>query len=481
MQNAQRKVLDLGEDNTEDLFRYEKDFLGKGQIPAKALYGIHTIRAVENFPLSRRAVHPSLIRAFGCVKLAAAQTNRALGFWDQDKAGAIEGACREMAEGKLDEHIIVDALQGGAGTSMNMNANEVLANRALQLLGNRLGDSARISALDDINLHQSTNDTYPTALKLATIKQLHVLEKALASLSESFQNKAKEFSHVIKIGRTQLQDAVPVSLAQEMEGYADAFDRACKYVHQVEYRLCVVNLGGTAIGTGIAAPKEYILRAAQELKKVTRINFVRAENLVDNTQNADIFVDVSSQLKICATSFIKCCSDLRLMSSGPEAGFGEIKLPARQAGSSIMPGKVNPVIPEAVTQVAMRVIGADVEIAMAASLGNLELNPFEPLMADSLLNNIEILANAADILRTKCVDGIEANEEKCRANVEGSTALVTSLVSELGYERASEIAYKAKETGQTVRAVVLMEKLMSEERFDELISPPTSFEEKAVC
>ena len=465
-------------DNTCHLFRYEKDLLGEGQVPVNALYGIHTARTLDNFPLTNRKSHAALTHAFGYVKLAAAKTNRSLDFWIDDKAkgDAIEAAALEMAQGKLDKHIVVDPLQGGAGTSMNMNANEVIANRALQLLGEPLGHYARISPLNDINLHQSTNDSYPTSLKLAVIMQLRLLETSLGRLIESFRNKAKEFDSVIKIGRTQLQDAVPVSLGTEMASYADAFERAQRHVRHVQDRLTIINLGGTAIGTGIAAHRDYILNVADMLSDVTGIHFTRAENMVDNTQNADVFVDVSSQLKICATVFIKCCTDLRIMSSGPEGGFGEIRLPARQAGSSIMPGKVNPVIPEAATQAALRVLGADVEIAAAAGMGNFELNPFEPIMADSLLNNIELLANAADMLRTKCIDGIEANVDVCRKNVETSTALVTSLVAPLGYEKSSDIAKRAMKEKKTIREIVLAENLMSAAAFDELIKPRTSFE-----
>jgi aspartate ammonia-lyase len=460
-----------------DLFRYEKDLLGQGQVPSNALYGIHTVRAVENFSLTGRKTHPSLAHAFGYVKLAAAKMNRALDFWNDDRAkgDAIEQACQELAAGKLDDHIVVDPLQGGAGTSMNMNANEVIANRALQLLGEPLGNYKRISPLDDVNLHQSTNDSYPTSLKLALIMQLRLLDEALERLVGSFRDKAEEFKDVIKIGRTQLQDAVPVTLGCEMASYADAFERGRNHIRNVQDRLTIINLGGTAIGTGIAAHRDYILGVADMLSEVTGIHFTRAENMVDNTQNTDAFVDVSSQLKVCAAIFVKCCTDLRIMSSGPESGFGEIKLPARQAGSSIMPGKVNPVIPEAATQAALRVIGADTEIVIASSMGNFELNPFEPVMADSLLNNIEVLANAADMLRTKCIEGIEANIETCRGNVESSTALVTSLVAPLGYEKASDIAKRARAENKTIREIVLSENLMSEASFDDLIKPRTQF------
>ncbi len=455
------------------VFRREEDFLGERTLSQSALYGIHTVRAIENFPLSGRNVHAALIAAFGDVKRAAARTSRGLGFWADDpaKADAIEKACAEMAEGRLDKQIVVDALQGGAGTSTNMNVNEVLANRALELCGDRPGHYERISPLDDVNLHQSTNDAYPTALKLAVLRRLDVLEANLGALILSFQKKEKEFASILKIGRTQLQDAVPTTLGREMAAYASALGRDRIRLAKGSEPLLTVNLGGTAIGTGITAPREYILRATQMLRDITGLNFVRAEDMVDNTQNADVFVEVSGLLKAHAATLIKIATDLRLLSSGPEGGLGEINLPARQAGSSIMPGKVNPVIPEAVTQAAMRMIGHDAQITMAAAAGNLELNAFLPLIADCLLDGIDLLANAAVILREKCVEGLTANEDKCRQRVEGSTALVTALVSSIGYARASAVSKKAKQQGKTVRQIVLEEGLMTEESFNRLVSP----------
>ncbi len=373
--------------------------------------------------------------------------------------------------GLLDEHLVVDALQGGAGTSTNMNVNEVLANRALQLLGEPLGNYARVSPLDDVNLHQSTNDTYPTALKLAAITLLHALEERLVALQEAFQEKEQRFAHVVKVGRTQLQDAVLTTLGREMSAYAEAINRDRWRVYKCEERLRVVNLGGTAIGTGLAAPRQYIFRVVDALREQTGIGFARAENLVENTQNADVFVEVSGILKACAASLMKIATDLRLLSSGPEAGLGEIRLPARQAGSSIMPGKVNPVIPEAVTQAALRVMGADQEIAVAAGMGNLELNAFLPLIADALLGSLDLLTNAGEIFRRHCVQGLEADEERCRAHVESSTALVTALLPALGYEKAAEVVKRAKASGQSIRAVALGEGLLGAEEFDQLITP----------
>jgi aspartate ammonia-lyase len=447
--------------------------LGEVQVPIGAFYGVHTLRAQENFPLTGRPPHPELVHAYGAVKLAAARTNRALGWWagDTGKAEAIERACEELAAGKLDEHIVVDLMQGGAGTSLNMNVNEVVANRALELLGEPLGNYTRVSPMDDINLHQSTNDTYPTAMKLAAIRLLRLLENEVTALQEAFQDKEQEFAHVVKIGRTQLQDAVPTTLGREMGSYAEALGRDRWRICKCEERLRVVNLGGTAIGTGTAAPRQYIIRVVETLRDLTGVGFAGAENLVESTQNADAFVEVSGILKACASSLLKLSTDLRLMSSGPEAGFGEIRLPQRQAGSSIMPGKINPVIPEAASQVVMLVMGYDQTITLACSLGNLELNPFLPVVAACLLDSIELLSKALSILRRYCVVGIEADEERCRSYVLGSTALVTALVPVLGYEGASRVSKLAVERGATIREVVLAEGLLNEEQFEELISP----------
>jgi aspartate ammonia-lyase len=457
--------------------RIERDLIGKVEIPANALHGIHTQRALENFPLTGRAVHPALVCAYGTVKLACARTNRGLGVWagDEAKANAIERACREMSDGRLTEHMVVDAMQGGAGTSTNMNVNEVLANRALELLGEPPGTYERISPLDDINRHQSTNDTYPTALKLAAIRLLRGLEEGIVGLQEAFQAAEKRFADIVKVGRTQLQDAVLTTLGREMGAYAEAFNRDRWRLYKCEERLRVVNLGGTAIGTGLAAPRQYIFRVVDAVRELTGIGFARAENLVEATQNADVFVEVSGLLKVCATSLLKVCTDLRLLGSGPEAGFGEIRLPERQAGSSIMPGKVNPVIPEAVSQAAMLVMGHDATIGLACASGNLELNPFLPVVAECLLGNIELLTRACDILRRHCVDGIEANQARCRAQVESSTATVTALLPELGYEKACHVAELARESGRSIRDVVVQEGILTNRRFDELISP------EAVC
>ncbi len=481
-------------------------------MPAEALYGIYTARALENFPLARRPVHPAMIHAYGAVKLACARVNRdqriegsrdrgieestgqedaaaknppevppTTGDGQRDRHlphtvwDALEQACEELADGRLDEHIVVDALQGGAGTSLNMNVNEVLANRALQLLGRPLGsydrsvDPLAVSPLDDLNRHQSTNDTFPTALRVAAIRLLRELERQVVALQEAFQAKEKQFAHVVKVGRTQLQDAVLTTLGREMSAYAEALSRDRWRIYKCEERLRVVNLGGTAIGTGVGAPREYIFRVVDELRAITGLGLARAENLVEATQNADVFVEVSGILKALAVSLLKISGDLRLLASGPDAGLGEIRLPARQAGSSIMPGKVNPVIPEAVAQAALLVMGHDQVIATACALGSLELNPFLPLVADCLLTSLDLLTRACEILRRHCVEGLEADEARCRELVERATVCAAALVPVLGYATAQEIAQAAQAEGKTVRELVLARGLLTSAQFDACI------------
>ncbi|WP_297099415.1 aspartate ammonia-lyase [uncultured Draconibacterium sp.] len=456
--------------------REESDFIGKKQIPADALWGIHTARAVENFPISGQRVHPELIKAYGEVKLACAQTNNTLCFWeDKTKTEAIEKAAFEMSQGLLNEYILVDAMQGGAGTSTNMNVNEVLANRALQILGKELGDYAVVSPLDDINLHQSTNDTYPTALKVAAIRLLRQLEQNVLNLQEAFQQKEKEFAHIVKIGRTQLQDAVLTTLGREMSAYAEALNRDRWRIYKCEERLRVVNLGGTAIGTGLGAPKQFIFRVVDKLRENTNIGLARSENLIDGTQNVDVFVEVSGILKACAVNLLKISNDLRLLSSGPHAGFGEINLPQLQAGSSIMPGKVNPVIPEAVAQAAIKVMGNDQIIAQACSAGNLELNQFMPLIAHSFLESIDLLKNASKLFNERCVSCITANEDVCRMHVNNSTATITALVPAIGYERSSEIIKLVENDGLSIKKAALKSGYLTADEFDQLITP------EAVC
>jgi aspartate ammonia-lyase len=449
--------------------RLEQDLLGTLELPSLVRYGIHTLRALDNFPLLRRPVHASLMQAFGAVKLSALRTNRALGhFPDAAKAEAMEQACRELLAGELTADIRVDALQGGAGTSTNMNVNEALANRALELLGEPHGSYDRISPLDDLNLHQSTNDTYPTALRIAAIWGLKELERQVLTLQESFQTKEKTFAHVVKVGRTEMQDAVLLTLGREMGAYAEALNRDRWRLAKCEERLRVVNLGGTAVGTGLAAPRDYIFRVVDELREITGLGLARAENLVEATQNADVFVEVSGLLKALATNLIKISGDLRLLSSGPEAGLGEIRLPARQAGSSIMPGKVNPVIPEAVTQAAILAMAHDQAISFAVAMGSLELQPFMPLVAHSLLESFDLLARACEILRKHCVDGLEVDEERCRQHVENGTAAATALLPLLGYEGTCGLVARAQ--GRSIKEQGLREGLFTAEQFQALTS-----------
>jgi len=457
-----------------NIFRIESDLLGDMKVPAEALHGIHTQRAIENFPISGRLVNRSLVHAFGLVKLACARANHGLGWCQQeDRFSAIAAACLEMAEGHLDRHIVVDALQGGAGTSTNMNVNEVLANRALQLLQKPLGDYRTVHPIHDINLHQSTNDVYPTSLRIAAIRQLRLLEPEITSLVEAFQRKEHEFAHVVKVGRTQLQDAVLTTLGREMGAYAEAFARDRWRIYKCEERLRTVNLGGTAIGTGLGASRQYIFAVIDCLQQATGLGLARAENLIEATQNTDAFVEVSGIIRALASNLLKISNDLRLLSSGPSAGLAEIKLPPRQAGSSIMPGKVNPVIPEAVGQAALAMAANDQAIMNACSLGNLELNQFLPLVADCLLTNLDLAHNACRTFKSLCVDGITACEERCRESVDTATASITAFVNLLGYENAEIVARTACEENKSIKQVVMEKRLLSEEQCERALAPET--------
>jgi aspartate ammonia-lyase len=454
-----------------DESRTEADLLGERVLPKSVLWGIHTARAVENFPLAGRPVHRQLVRAYGFVKLACARVNADLGYLPSDVAASLGAACEEMTRGQLDEHVLVDALQGGAGTSTNMNVNEVLANRALALLGFPPGRYDVVSPSAHVNLHQSTNDTYPTALRVAAITGLRDLERAVVNLQEGFQGKETELSDVVKIGRTEMQDAVLITLGREMGAYAEAFSRDRWRIYKCEERLRFVNLGGTAVGTGLGAPRAFIFRATDVLRELTGFGLARAENLVDATQNADVFVEVSGILKALAATLLKVSGDLRLMSSGPMAGFGEVRLPSRQAGSSIMPGKVNPVIAEAASQVAMRVMAADSAIAMACSLGSLELNPFLPLVADELLGIIDLLVRACRMLSARCVQGLVANRDQCALHVSCATATATALVERLGYAAVERLVSDAALGTTPLREMATARGLLTGEEFDALISP----------
>jgi len=451
--------------------RLEHDLLGDYQVPIDAYWGVHTARAVDNFPISGVPIghYRSLIRALAIVKQSTAQANFELGELSSETNEAIAKACQEVAEGKFDIEFVVDAIQGGAGTSTNMNANEVIANRAIEILGGSKGDYDLVHPLNHVNKSQSTNDVYPTALKLALIFEINELLKAMAHLQNAFQGKADEFRDVIKMGRTQLQDAVPMTLGQEFATFARMTMEDIQRLQETVPLLREINLGGTAIGTGLNAPVGYAQKACSILSKLSGFDFVVAEDMVEATQDAGVFVMVSGVLKRIAVKLSKTSNDLRLLSSGPRAGLDEINLPPRQAGSSIMPGKVNPVIPEVVNQIAFAVIGNDVTVTMAAEAGQLQLNAFEPIMCRALMMSITQLRQGCYVLADACVSGITANVEKLRLSVEQSIGLVTVISPVLGYENATIVAQKALADETSVREVVLELKLMTEAQFDELL------------
>jgi aspartate ammonia-lyase len=451
--------------------RMEKDLLGERQVPTDVYYGIHTLRAVENFNLTGKRMHPELIIALAHVKKACARTNLQLGLLTENVGAVIMQVCDEILAGKLQDHIVVDPLQGGAGTSANMNLNEVIANRGAEIMGGSRGDYGLIHPFNHVNLNQSTNDVFPTAVKVAAINLLKKLEQAIATLQGAFQTKEEEFAEVIKVGRTQLQDAAPMTVGAEFSAWAEALSRDRWRVFKCEERLRVVNLGATAIGTGVTAPREYIFLVVENLRQETGLGLARAENLVDATQNADAFVEVAGILKAHAVNLIKISSDLRLLASGPKAGLMELMLPEVQAGSSIMPGKVNPVVCEAVGQAAMLTLAYDTAIGQAAFSGQLELNAFLPLVAEALLAGLSLLQKTDEMFRKRCIEGIQVNREVCREQVERSWATVTALVPRLGYETATEIARQVKESGKTVSQVVLEKGYLDKESLDKLLSP----------
>ena len=451
--------------------RLEHDLLGDYQVPINAYWGVHTARAVDNFPISGVPIghYRSLIRALAIVKQATAQANFELGELTAEINDAISKACQEVAEGKFDSEFVVDAIQGGAGTSTNMNANEVIANRAIEIMGGTKGDYDIVHPLNHVNKSQSTNDVYPTALKLALILEINELLKAMAHLQDAFQGKAIEFKDVIKMGRTQLQDAVPMTLGQEFATFSRMTMEDIQRLQETIPLLREINLGGTAIGTGLNAPVGYAQKACSILSKLSGFDFVVAEDMVEATQDAGVFVMVSGVLKRIAVKLSKTSNDLRLLSSGPRAGLDEINLPPRQAGSSIMPGKVNPVIPEVVNQIAFAVIGNDVTVTMAAEAGQLQLNAFEPIMCRALMMSITQLRQGCYVLADACVSGITANVEKLRLSVEQSIGLVTAISPVLGYENATIVAQKALADDTSVREVVLELGLMTPAQFDELL------------
>jgi aspartate ammonia-lyase len=454
-------------------FRVEHDLLGERNVPDYAYYGIQTLRAVENFPITGIQIShfPNLVKALVMVKKAAALANFKLKLLNEEMTNAIAKTCDEIIEGNLHNHFVVDVIQGGAGTSTNMNANEVIANRTIELLGGKRGDYHLVHPNNHINLSQSTNDAYPTALKIGLLLSLKELENAMAYLLQSFREKEKEFADVIKMGRTQLQDAVPMTLGQEFGTYATMLKEDTRILKRTSELITEINLGGTAIGTGINADPEYVTIVCEELRKVTGLDLKISENLVEATQDTGAFVQLSGVFKRIVVKLSKVCNDLRLLSSGPTAGLHEINLPPMQPGSSIMPGKVNPVIPEVFNQVAYQVVGNDLTVTMAGEAGQLQLNVMEPVIAFQLFQSIDIMRNAMIILADRCIKGITANREVCRKYVENSIGIVTALNPYIGYENSTVVAREALQTGRSVYDLVLEKKLLSKEEIDKILSP----------
>ncbi|KAA6483068.1 aspartate ammonia-lyase [Agrobacterium sp. ICMP 7243] len=460
------------EDNVV-MTRREHDLLGTKEIPADVYWGVHTARAVENFQVTGMTIgrNPYLVRGLTFVKEAAAIANHELGLLDQVRMDAIVRACREIRAGALHDQFVLDEIQGGAGTSTNMNANEVIANRALELLGHSKGDYAHLHPNDHVNLSQSTNDAYPTAINIALIEAIDDLAASMTILKTAFDRKAQEFARLIKMGRTQLQDAVPMTLGQEFRTFVVMLGEDKARLLESAALLHEINLGATAIGTGLNAPRGYAALACEHLSRLTGRPLVTAEDLIEATQDPGAFVHLSGVLKRVAVKLSKTCNDLRLLSSGPRAGIGEITLPAVQAGSSIMPGKINPVIPEMVNQVAYAVIGNDITITMAAEAGQLQLNAFEPIMVRALSQSISQLSAACRILAERCVDGIQANPAIMAARVEESIGLATALNPLIGYYAATEVAQEALASGRTVPEVVLERGHLTVEQLQKALSP----------
>ncbi len=453
--------------------RLEHDLLGEREVPAHVYYGVHTLRALENFPISNIPIstYPNFVKALACVKQACALANHELGLLEDKKSNAIVSACKEIMAGKLCEEFVVDVIQGGAGTSTNMNANEVIANRGLEILGCERGDYKKLHPLEDVNMSQSTNDVYPTALKVALRFYIDELIEAMEILRVAFAEKATEFKDILKMGRTQLQDAVPMTLGQEFSTYAVMIEEDQQRLREGALLIQEINLGATAIGTGITAHPDYASLARKYLSEVTGIEYITAGNLVEATQDVGAFVQLSGVLKRVAVKLSKICNDLRLLSSGPRTGLNEINLPAVQAGSSIMPGKVNPVIPEVVNQIAFLVIGNDVTVSFAAEGGQLQLNAFEPIIAHSLFDSLIYLKNGCLTLTEKCVKGITANKEHLTDMLHKSIGIVTALNPIIGYENASAVAKEAYETNRGVAEIVLEKGLLSKEQLDDILRP----------
>ncbi|MCL6587738.1 MAG: aspartate ammonia-lyase [Anoxybacillus sp.] len=451
--------------------RVERDFLGEKEIPADAYYGIQTMRAAENFPITGYRLHQELIQAMATVKKAAALANMETGQLYPRIGEAIVKAADEIIAGQWHDQFIVDPIQGGAGTSINMNTNEVIANRALEWLGERKGNYHVISPNTHVNMSQSTNDVFPTVIHIAVLKMINQLLQTMEHMHDTFANKAKQFDHVIKMGRTHLQDAVPIRLGQEFEAYRRVVKRDMERIAQSRQHLYEINIGATAVGTGLNADPEYIKRVMTHLVHLTGLPLVRAEHLVDATQNTDAYTEVSAALKVCMINMSKIANDLRLMASGPRAGLGEIMLPARQPGSSIMPGKVNPVMAEVVNQVAFQVIGNDQTICLASEAGQLELNVMEPVLVFNLLQSLHMMDNVFRVFTDYCLAGIEANEARLKQHVENSIGIITAINPYIGYEAASRLAREALRTGKSVRELCVENGLLNEQQLNDVLDP----------
>ena len=453
--------------------RTEADSIGVMEVPAEAYYGVQALRAKENFPITHQQLHPEFIKSMAKLKKAAAITNRDAGLLPLNIASAIMKACDDLIAGKFTEAFIVDAIQGGAGTSANMNANEVIANRAIEILGGTKGDYSLVHPNDHVNMAQSTNDIIPSAGKLTAITLLGDAIKELHRLYEALMDKAEEFDSILKMGRTQLQDAVPMRLGQSFHAYASVIHRDLLRLEDATHTLEMLNMGGTAIGSSINVSPLYLKNICKNLNKITKGNFYLADDLFDATQNLDGFVSVSGVLKTCAVNLSKMCNDLRLLSSGPKTGIGEINLPARQNGSSIMPGKINPVIPEVVSQVAFNIIGHDYTITMAAEAGQLELNAFEPVIFYTLFESIETLGHAAQTLTDNCILGITANEKHCKDLVNASAGIATALCPSIGYAASAALAKESLKTDVPVRELAIAKGYVTTEEADKLLDPYT--------
>lgn len=451
--------------------RLESDSIGTMAVPADAYYGVQSLRAKQNFPITGTKLHPVFIKNLAQVKKAAAITNFDAGLLTEDAANAIIKACDEVMDGKMEDSFIVDAIQGGAGTSADMNMNEVVANRAGELLGDTKGNYTMVHPNDHVNMAQSTNDVIPTAGKLTVLDLLTPLIRELYRLETALIDKSIEFDDVLTMGRTQLQDAVPIRLGQVFHGYASMVSRDRKRIEKSCREMYTVNLGGTAVGTAINVSDSYFSKIVPNLKMLTGYPLEQADDLFDSTENLDGFVAVSGVIKTCAVDLSKMCNDLRLLSSGPKTGFGEINLPAKQNGSSIMPGKVNPVIPEVVSQVAFHIVGHDTTITMAAEAGQLELNAFEPVVFCNLFDSITTLEKAIKTLIDNCITGITANRQHCKELMESSAGIATALCPYIGYKEAARIAKTALKTGKSVRSLVLEQGFITEKELEKILDP----------